>query len=91
MKKSIIVILILALMMTLVSCNGTKDKKEEKDVEEKTEEKIEDVLDEKDEDTSEEKSNDSTKKIYEVGLVAKNQSDQFTAWQANEVINLAEE
>lgn len=91
MKKSIIVILIIALMMTLVSCNGTKDKKEEKDVEEKTEEKIEDVLDEKDEDTSEEKSNDSTKKIYEVGLVAKNQSDQFTAWQANEVINLAEE
>ena len=30
-------------------------------------------------------------KKYKVGLVAKNQTDQFTAWQANELVKACEE
>jgi len=39
--------------------------------------------------SSAEQSGSETEK-YRVGLVAKNQTDQFTAWQANELVNVCE-
>ncbi|MCI8550856.1 MAG: sugar ABC transporter substrate-binding protein [Lachnospiraceae bacterium] len=77
MKKVLAVLLAAVMMFSLAACGGGKEAKETKAQETKAKE------------TAAAKEDGGAKK-YKAGLVAKNQTDQFTAWQANELVAACE-